>query len=180
MNREESTMTTETNRSHWAALSRLDAPSRERAMRQRFTELLELEAVERGAFEEEMLQAEAELDPEEHAAMAASRLRTWMTFDQDEVQRLAAGLGAARDRVPGEVAMRHVMGVQAVAEEFAAEDLSELIQNAPALREELPDELVGVIDSIAEQGGDSEGPFAETTSAKNATPEGKRFWQFWR
>lgn len=165
-------MTTETNRSHWAALSRLDAPSRERAMKQRFSELLELEAVERGAFEEEMLRAEAELDPEEHAAMAASRLRTWMTFEPEEVQRLAAGLSAARDRVPGEIAMRHVMGVQAVAEEFSADDLSELIESAPALRDELPDELIGVIDNLAQQDGSA---FDET-----AKPQKKRFWQFWR
>jgi hypothetical protein len=164
-------MTTDADAQGWAGLSALDAPAREQAMRDRFSELLELSSDERIAAEEEMLLAEEALESAEHGAMTLSRLRAWMGFEADQIELLVSGREEARERIPGSAAMRSVMGLQSVIQQLSAEEMSRLIEAAPSIRKALPAEVLDSLDALAQHD-----EIAEVTTERPSSP----WWQFWR
>lgn len=166
-------MTTERDPNEWRALSELDDGARESAMREWFEELLAMPADSRSERVEAMLLAEQELDDDAFAAMTLSRLRTWTRFEPEQTHELASSLLAARQRLPGDAAMRSVVTVQTVIRELPMEETGRLIQAAPSVRDALPEDMLKSLDAMARP------ETAAAVGEVETTPK-KRFWQFWR
>jgi hypothetical protein len=115
--------------------------------------------------------AEQQLADDAFAAMTLSRLRTWARMEPEQTHELASSLLTARQRLPGEAAMRSVVTTQTVIRQLPVEETGRLIEAAPSVRDALPEDMLKSLDAMAR---------TETVAVEDAAPPKKRFWQFWR
>ena len=149
----------------WAALADKEATAREAEMTSRYKELAALPEDERRAKMKAMATAEYALPDDKLRSFTVSRMRTWITMDQDTARTTADSYGAVMLTMPAAAAMKRVSLVQTLVTEFTPEEEEKLRELAPAVFAGAPNRKLGL---------DRPGDSLQTQAGKK-----KPFWKFW-
>jgi len=151
----------------WAQLAETDSASREALMVARYVELAAMPEEQRRAKLRAMANAEYSLPDEKLRPFTVSRLRTWLSLDDETAPIIAHSYDAVMLDMPASAAMKRVSLVQTLVTEFSAEEEDRLRELVPRVFAGAPSRRTG----LAAPG--SAVPM-EAVSSK------KPWWAFWR
>jgi hypothetical protein len=156
----------------WPNLVTLDDASLVAALRERMEAINRQPEDERPALVADVLRVEAELDDVDLTRITLARFQAWLTMSSDDVQSFSASLDRARDLTPGAAALRTTGADQTAARDLSADECRRLIALAPSFERALPQEIRGMLATVASQ------ERADARESERATR--RPFWKFWQ
>lgn len=118
----------------WAdRLLNADASAWERLMIARYVDLAAMSEDDRQRRLRSMTFAEYAFADEDLRGSTLSRLRAWLTIDQDTAKKIAVSLDAVMAEMPGAVAWRRVALVQTMSREFTSRETLRLRELVPGI-----------------------------------------------
>lgn len=160
----------------WRSIAAMDDAAQVGAIRDRMQRIARQPEAELAREVGNVVQAEVDSDDATMAQLTRNRLRAWLQLDRADVERLATAVAAARETMPGPSAMRNTMAVQAAIRDLERDEVIQLVEMAPVLRDSVSSEMLEAITTVAhiveaEQGASAAPPESMRT--------GKPWWKFW-
>jgi hypothetical protein len=160
----------------WRSIAAMDDAAQVSTIRDRMQRIARHTEADLAREVANFVQAEVDSDDATMSRLTRNRLRAWLQLDGADVERLATAVAAARETMPGPSAMRNTMAVQAAVRDLDRDEVIQLVEMAPVLRDSVSTEMLEAITTVAhivesEQSGAPPPPESMRTR--------KPWWKFW-
>lgn len=153
----------------WRDLVELEEQERRTLMEKRYLELATLPEEERVIRLTEMEKAVYELPEDKIRIFTISRLRVWLDIEGELGQMISTSYNSVTDKLPSNIALRHIALVQTLSREFSGEDQGRLRSLFPRVFGALPK-----VEQLATLSSESPSSVPDNVLTK------KSWWAFWR